>query len=146
MREKEGEGERRNPSSLLFFCHITYYHRCILLNFFFFTFFFHYFIFFYLIFFVKIVGIGETAEDRIKTLQDLTDMANKYGNIQEVILQPYSPGSKDKYGTYYICLYLYLKFMYVIISTKKLCLFVRVQTKRLKFDFFVICSIYILYS
>ena len=62
---------------------------------------------------MKIVGIGETAEDRIKTLQDITDMANKYGNIQEVILQPYSPGSKDKYGTYYICLYLYLKLLFV---------------------------------
>ena len=25
-------------------------------------------------------------------------MALNYGNIQEVILQPYSPGEKDKYG------------------------------------------------
>ena len=44
------------------------------------------------------IGIGESDDDQTKTLKDITEMALNYGNIQEVILQPYSPGEKDKYG------------------------------------------------
>jgi 7,8-didemethyl-8-hydroxy-5-deazariboflavin synthase len=48
------------------------------------------------------LGIGETFEDRVRTIEDIASVARRYGNIQEVIIQPYSPGAKDKYSCKYI--------------------------------------------
>lgn len=53
-------------------------------------------------FFSLFSGIGETFQDRIRTIEDIAAVARRYGNIQEVIIQPYSPGSKDKYSGKYI--------------------------------------------
>jgi FO synthase subunit 1 len=44
-----------------------------------------------------LLGIGETQQDRIETLQAIASVQTKYGNIQEVILQPYSPGSQQNW-------------------------------------------------
>ncbi len=38
-----------------------------------------------------LVGIGETREDRIVSLQALKDLHETYGHIQEVIVQPFDP-------------------------------------------------------
>jgi 7,8-didemethyl-8-hydroxy-5-deazariboflavin synthase len=46
-----------------------------------------------------LLGIGESQEDRIDTLQAIADLQAKYGNIQEVILQPHSPGSQQDLQT-----------------------------------------------
>lgn len=39
-----------------------------------------------------LLGIGETAKDRIDTLKIIAELHQRWGHIQEVILQPYSPG------------------------------------------------------
>ncbi len=38
-----------------------------------------------------LVGIGETAEDRVRSIQALTTIHEIYGTIQEVIVQPFDP-------------------------------------------------------
>jgi 7,8-didemethyl-8-hydroxy-5-deazariboflavin synthase len=42
-----------------------------------------------------LLGIGETASDREISLQAIADIHTRWGHIQEVILQPYSPGSQE---------------------------------------------------
>ncbi|XQQ06613.1 MAG: 7,8-didemethyl-8-hydroxy-5-deazariboflavin synthase subunit CofG [Leptolyngbya sp. IPPAS B-1204] len=42
-----------------------------------------------------LLGIGETAVDRIETLQTIAAIHQRWGHIQEVILQPHSPGSQQ---------------------------------------------------
>ncbi|MBZ8182051.1 7,8-didemethyl-8-hydroxy-5-deazariboflavin synthase subunit CofG [Oscillatoria salina] len=42
-----------------------------------------------------LLGIGETETDREETLQAIAQLQQTWGNIQEVILQPYSPGTKE---------------------------------------------------
>ena len=38
-----------------------------------------------------LIGIGESWQDRIDSLMKIGDLHNKYGHIQEVIIQPFSP-------------------------------------------------------
>jgi 7,8-didemethyl-8-hydroxy-5-deazariboflavin synthase len=42
-----------------------------------------------------LLGIGESADDWEKSLQSIADIHTRWGHIQEVILQPYSPGSQE---------------------------------------------------
>ncbi|MDX2229811.1 MAG: 7,8-didemethyl-8-hydroxy-5-deazariboflavin synthase subunit CofG [Leptolyngbyaceae cyanobacterium bins.349] len=42
-----------------------------------------------------LLGIGETDEDRRATLAAIAQLHTQFGHIQEVILQPYSPGSSE---------------------------------------------------
>lgn len=42
-----------------------------------------------------LLGIGETDADRRETLQAIAQLHHRFGHIQEVILQPYSPGSRE---------------------------------------------------
>jgi FO synthase subunit 1 len=42
-----------------------------------------------------LLGIGETQQDWWKTLEAIAYLHQKWGNIQEVILQPHSPGSQQ---------------------------------------------------
>lgn len=42
-----------------------------------------------------LLGIGETPQDWWETLAAITQLHTRYGHIQEVILQPYSPGSQQ---------------------------------------------------
>ena len=42
-----------------------------------------------------LLGIGESPEDWWETLAAIAEIHSHYGHIQEVILQPYSPGSKE---------------------------------------------------
>lgn len=42
-----------------------------------------------------LLGIGETERDRIDTLAEIARIHDRFGHIQEVILQPYSPGQKE---------------------------------------------------
>jgi FO synthase subunit 1 len=42
-----------------------------------------------------LLGIGETASDRQETLAAIAQIHHRWGHIQEVILQPYSPGSTE---------------------------------------------------
>lgn len=42
-----------------------------------------------------LLGIGETEQDRRESLEAIADIQERWGNIQEVILQPYSPGQKE---------------------------------------------------
>lgn len=42
-----------------------------------------------------LLGIGETAADREETLVAIAQCHQQWGHIQEVILQPYSPGSRE---------------------------------------------------
>jgi FO synthase subunit 1 len=44
-----------------------------------------------------LLGIGETEEDCWETLEAIAQLHSTYGHIQEVILQPHSPGSKQKW-------------------------------------------------
>jgi FO synthase subunit 1 len=41
-------------------------------------------------------GIGETEQDWLDSLEAIAQIHGKWGHIQEVILQPYSPGTKEK--------------------------------------------------
>jgi 7,8-didemethyl-8-hydroxy-5-deazariboflavin synthase len=42
-----------------------------------------------------LLGIGETAAEREETLVAIAQCHQQWGHIQEVILQPYSPGSRE---------------------------------------------------
>jgi FO synthase subunit 1 len=42
-----------------------------------------------------LLGIGESANDRIETLQAIANVHHRWGHIQEVILQPHQPGSQQ---------------------------------------------------
>lgn len=42
-----------------------------------------------------LLGIGENERDRIDTLKEIARIHDRFGHIQEVILQPYSPGHKE---------------------------------------------------
>lgn len=42
-----------------------------------------------------LLGIGESASDRIDTLKAIAASHNQWGHIQEVILQPHQPGSSQ---------------------------------------------------
>lgn len=42
-----------------------------------------------------LVGIGETAADRLETLNAIAQIHQRWGHIQEVIVQPYSPGQEE---------------------------------------------------
>jgi FO synthase subunit 1 len=43
-----------------------------------------------------LVGIGETESDRIDTLRAIAQSHERWGHIQEVILQPHQPGSRQQ--------------------------------------------------
>ncbi len=43
-----------------------------------------------------LLGIGESANDRIETLQAIARSHDHWGHIQEVILQPHQPGSRQQ--------------------------------------------------
>lgn len=42
-----------------------------------------------------LLGIGETEQDRLDTLKAIARLHDRWGHIQEVILQPYNPGHKE---------------------------------------------------
>jgi 7,8-didemethyl-8-hydroxy-5-deazariboflavin synthase len=42
-----------------------------------------------------LLGLGETTDDWHDSLDAIADCHQRYGHIQEVILQPYSPGSQE---------------------------------------------------
>lgn len=42
-----------------------------------------------------LLGIGETETDRCGTLEAIAQLHQRWGHIQEVILQPYSPGQSE---------------------------------------------------
>ena len=44
-----------------------------------------------------LLGIGETEDDRVVTLEAIASLQKRWGNIQEVILQPHSQGSQQSY-------------------------------------------------
>lgn len=44
-----------------------------------------------------LLGIGETLDDRMETLESIEQIQAKWGHIQEVILQPYVQGSQEKF-------------------------------------------------
>ncbi|NDJ19643.1 7,8-didemethyl-8-hydroxy-5-deazariboflavin synthase subunit CofG [Myxacorys almedinensis] len=46
-----------------------------------------------------LLGIGETERDRIDTLEAIARSHDRWGHIQEVILQPYSPGHNETRGS-----------------------------------------------
>ncbi|MBM0743205.1 7,8-didemethyl-8-hydroxy-5-deazariboflavin synthase subunit CofG [Phormidium sp. CLA17] len=45
-----------------------------------------------------LLGIGETERDRWETLEAIAQIHQQYHHIQEVILQPYSPGQQEVWG------------------------------------------------
>ena len=45
-----------------------------------------------------LLGIGETQEDWWETLDTIAQLHSSYGHIQEVILQPHSPGSQQSWN------------------------------------------------
>jgi 7,8-didemethyl-8-hydroxy-5-deazariboflavin synthase len=45
-----------------------------------------------------LLGIGETGEDSLRTLETIQATHQKYGHIQEVILQPHQPGSQQSWA------------------------------------------------
>lgn len=45
-----------------------------------------------------LLGIGETEAERIETLRAIAAIQKRWGHIQEVILQPHSPGSKQSFA------------------------------------------------
>ncbi|HEY9616017.1 MAG TPA: 7,8-didemethyl-8-hydroxy-5-deazariboflavin synthase subunit CofG [Microcoleaceae cyanobacterium] len=45
-----------------------------------------------------LLGIGETPDDCIATLEAIAAIAEQWGHIQEVILQPYSPGQQEAWS------------------------------------------------
>lgn len=45
-----------------------------------------------------LLGIGETASDRAETLEAIAQIHEQWGHIQEVILQPYSPGKQEAHN------------------------------------------------
>jgi 7,8-didemethyl-8-hydroxy-5-deazariboflavin synthase len=45
-----------------------------------------------------LLGIGESERDWEVSLRSIADLHQKWGHIQEVILQPYSPGSQESFA------------------------------------------------
>ena len=45
-----------------------------------------------------LLGIGETVADRLETLAAIAELHQRWGHIQEVILQPYSPGQQQTWN------------------------------------------------
>ncbi|MEX0270355.1 7,8-didemethyl-8-hydroxy-5-deazariboflavin synthase subunit CofG [Leptolyngbyaceae cyanobacterium UHCC 1019] len=45
-----------------------------------------------------LLGIGETDRDRWETLEAIAQIHRQYQHVQEVILQPYSPGEQEVWG------------------------------------------------
>lgn len=45
-----------------------------------------------------LLGIGETDHDRWQSLEAIAEIHQRWGHIQEVILQPYSPGQKEAWA------------------------------------------------
>lgn len=45
-----------------------------------------------------LLGIGESRTERSETLKAIAHMHQRWGHIQEVILQPYSPGNKEAWS------------------------------------------------
>lgn len=45
-----------------------------------------------------LLGIGESEGDWAVSLQAIADIHDRWGHIQEVILQPYSPGSQESFA------------------------------------------------
>jgi FO synthase subunit 1 len=46
-----------------------------------------------------LLGIGETAVERQETLAAIAQIHQRFGHIQEVILQPYSPGKHEVWAS-----------------------------------------------
>jgi len=44
-----------------------------------------------------LLGIGETECDRLVTLETIAALHQRWGHIQEVILQPYNPGKREQW-------------------------------------------------
>jgi 7,8-didemethyl-8-hydroxy-5-deazariboflavin synthase len=44
-----------------------------------------------------LLGIGEEESDRVRSLEAISRIHQRYNHIQEVILQPHSPGSQQSY-------------------------------------------------
>jgi FO synthase subunit 1 len=44
-----------------------------------------------------LLGIGETECDRLVTLETIATIHQRWGHIQEVILQPYNPGKRERW-------------------------------------------------
>jgi 7,8-didemethyl-8-hydroxy-5-deazariboflavin synthase len=45
-----------------------------------------------------LLGIGESEQDWVTSLRSIADIHAQWGHIQEVILQPYSPGSQESFA------------------------------------------------
>jgi FO synthase subunit 1 len=45
-----------------------------------------------------LLGLGEGKDDRRETLRAIAQIHRRWGHIQEVILQPYSPGSREAWA------------------------------------------------
>jgi 7,8-didemethyl-8-hydroxy-5-deazariboflavin synthase len=45
-----------------------------------------------------LLGIGESEQDWVTSLQTIANIHAQWGHIQEVILQPYSPGSQESFA------------------------------------------------
>jgi 7,8-didemethyl-8-hydroxy-5-deazariboflavin synthase len=45
-----------------------------------------------------LLGLGETEADRVETLRAIATVHHRWGHIQEVILQPYSPGQQETWA------------------------------------------------
>lgn len=45
-----------------------------------------------------LLGIGETVAEQVQTLEAIAQLQTQWGHIQEVILQPYSPGTQEALG------------------------------------------------
>jgi len=46
-----------------------------------------------------LLGVGETPADRVETLTAIAQSYERWGHIQEVILQPYSPGQTETWSS-----------------------------------------------
>jgi 7,8-didemethyl-8-hydroxy-5-deazariboflavin synthase len=45
-----------------------------------------------------LLGLGETIQERAETLRAIAQSHQRWGHIQEVILQPYSPGQQEQWA------------------------------------------------
>ena len=43
-----------------------------------------------------LIGLGESQEDRINSLKAIAETHKRYGHIQEIIIQPYTPNSRSR--------------------------------------------------
>ncbi|MBF2025606.1 MAG: 7,8-didemethyl-8-hydroxy-5-deazariboflavin synthase subunit CofG [Oscillatoriales cyanobacterium C42_A2020_001] len=50
-----------------------------------------------------LLGIGETDRDRLESLAAIAEIHAEFGHIQEVILQPYSPGNSEAWSNVALC-------------------------------------------